>query len=113
MPNCEAERKWLAEVAADHPDLTIAQHEVWLDQDNRKLFTAAGRELGFTASSVPTTVIGERVWIGWTDSIAKDVAKAVDLMAAGKPVPPGVTAPLGPGRVRRARPSAARRTKSR
>ena len=96
-PNCKAERKWLAEVAADRPNLTITQYEVWSDKDNQTRFAAAGKELGFTASSVPTTVIGKRVWIGWTDAIAKDVAEAVELVAAGKPVPPGLYGTAGAG----------------
>ena len=94
---CEEERAWLADVAEQYPDLTITQYEVWFDQDNRALFTAVGQDLGFTASSVPTTVIGERVWIGWTDSIAQDVTAAVELVAAGRPVPPGVYGTPGAG----------------
>ncbi|WP_024285778.1 hypothetical protein [Cellulomonas sp. KRMCY2] len=96
-PRCETEREWLADVVADHPDLTVTQYEVWFDTDNRELFTAAGDELGFTASSVPTTIIGERVWIGWTDPIAEDVAEAIDLVTTGQTVPPGVYGTPGAG----------------
>ena len=96
-PNCAAEKRWLAKVAPDNPDLTITQHEVWFNKDNQKLFVAAGKKLGFTASSVPTTVIGQRVWIGWTDAIAADVAKTVELVAAGKPVPKGLYGTAGAG----------------
>ena len=96
-PNCAAEKKWLAKVAVDQPDLVITQYEVWFNEDNQKRFIAAGRKLGFTASSVPTTVIGQRVWIGWTDAIASDVAKTVELVAAGKPVPSGLYGTAGAG----------------
>jgi hypothetical protein len=96
-PNCENEREWLATVAKDHPDLTITQYEVWKDADNRALFVAAGKDLGFEASSVPTTVIGERVWIGWTTPIKEDVADAIDLVLAGKTPPPGVYGTPGAG----------------
>jgi hypothetical protein len=96
-PNCENEREWLATVAKDHPDLTITQYEVWKDADNRALFVAAGEDLGFTASSVPTTVIGERVWIGWTTPIREDVADAIDLVLAGKTPPAGVYGTPGAG----------------
>lgn len=96
-PNCAAEKKWLVKVAADNPDLTITQYEVWFNEDNQKRFVAAGKKLGFTASSVPTTVIGDRVWIGWTDSISADVAKTVELVAAGKPVPKGLYGTAGAG----------------
>ena len=96
-PKCEDEREWLAGKAGQNPDLTISQYEVWKDADNRALFTAAGNELGFTASAVPTTVIGGRVWIGWTDSIANDVTEALSLVAAGQKVPPGVYGTPGAG----------------
>jgi hypothetical protein len=96
-PNCENERAWLLTVQKDHPDLTITQYEVWKDTDNRALFVAAGTELGFTASSVPTTVIGKRVWIGWTTPIREDVSKAIDLVLAGETPPPGVYGTPGAG----------------
>jgi hypothetical protein len=96
-PNCENEREWLATVAKDHPDLTITQYEVWKDADNRALFVAAGEDLGFEASSVPTTVIGERVWIGWTGPIQEDVSDAIDLVLAGEAPPPGVYGTPGAG----------------
>ena len=96
-PNCAAEKKWLAKVAAANPELTITQYEVWSNEDNQKRFVAAGQKLGFTASAVPTTIIGERVWIGWTDAIAADVAKAIDQAAAGKPVPKGLYGTAGTG----------------
>ena len=84
-------------MAGQYPDLTISQYEVWKNDENRALFTAAGDELGFTASAVPTTVIGGRVWIGWTDSIAKDVSDALALVAAGQKVPPVVYGTPGAG----------------
>ena len=96
-PNCENERKWLATIEKKYPDLTITQYEVWKDSDNRELFVAAGDEFGFTASSVPTTIIGERVWIGWTDPIQKDVSDAIDLVRAGKSPPAGIYGTPGAG----------------
>lgn len=96
-PNCETEREWLSEVAPQFPDLRITEYEVWFDEDNRARFTEAAEELGFSASSVPTTVLGDRVWIGWTDPIAQDVADALDLLAAGQPVPGGVYGTPGAG----------------
>jgi hypothetical protein len=96
-PRCEDERAWLETVAAENPDLTIVQYEVWHDEENRALFVEAGEGLGFTASSVPTTIMSERVWIGWTGPIKEDIADAVDLVAAGKTPPPGVYGTPGAG----------------
>ncbi len=96
-PHCESARAWLATVAKDHPDLTVTEYEVWKNADNRALFVAAGEDLGFTASTVPTVVIDERVWIGWTTPIQEDVSDAIDLVLAGKTPPPGVYGTPGAG----------------
>jgi hypothetical protein len=77
-PHCEAERGWLEDAQGDYPDLTVAQYEVWYDAANRDLFVAEGERLGFEASGVPTTVVGERVWIGWSDPIRQEVIAAID-----------------------------------
>lgn len=96
-PNCEKEREWLETVAEEHPDLTITEYEVWKDADNRERFIEVGEDLGFTASSVPTTTIGDRVWIGWTTPIKNDIADAIELILAGKTPPPGVYGTPGAG----------------
>lgn len=63
----------------------------------RARFARTGQELGFEASSVPTTVLGERVWIGWTDAIGEDLTAAQDRAVAGDAVPPGVHGTPGAG----------------
>ena len=95
-PKCEAEREWLAELAQEYP-IILTEIEVWHDADNRELFVAAGEELGFDASAVPTTIIDRRVWIGYTDPIADDIMSAVGLASTGEPVPPGVYGSAGAG----------------
>lgn len=95
-PRCEAEREWLDDVAQDY-DLDRNEYEVWHDDDNRELFERTADDLGFEAGAVPTTIIGERVWIGYTDSIGEDIADAVQLASRGEPVPPGVYGQAGTG----------------
>jgi hypothetical protein len=90
-PHCESERGWLEEVQVDYPDLTIAQYEVWNDATNRDLFVAEGERLGFEASGVPTTVVGERVWIGWSEPIKREVAAAIDQVLQQDQPTPGVS----------------------
>lgn len=95
-PKCEAEREWLGDVAQDY-DLDRTEYEVWHDGDNRELFQRTADDLGFEAGAVPTTIIGERVWIGYTDSIGEDIADAIQLASRGEPVPPGVYGQAGTG----------------
>ncbi|MCB2412340.1 hypothetical protein LGT39_05695 [Demequina sp. TTPB684] len=96
-PNCEKEREWLDEVKDQYPDLKIAQYEVWNDADNRDLFAAEAERLDFTAGSVPTTIVGERVWIGWTDQIRQDMAGAIDQVSRGEEPRAGVYGTAGAG----------------
>lgn len=96
-PKCREQTEWLAEVEGGYPGLSVVEHEVWNDAANRALFVRTGEELGFEASAVPTTVLGERVWIGWTDEIAEDLAAALDDATAGRPVPAGVYGTPGAG----------------
>lgn len=96
-PNCEAEREWLEQVQAQYPELRVAQYEVWNDAANRELFVAQGVRLGFDASSVPTAIVGERVWIGWSDQIRQDMAAAIDQVSRGKWPQAGVYGTPGAG----------------
>ncbi|EYR62325.1 hypothetical protein N866_09630 [Actinotalea ferrariae CF5-4] len=96
-PKCAEQSAWLAEQAPRFPGLVVVEHEVWADAQGRALFVRTGEELGFEASSVPTTVLGERVWIGWTDAIAEDLAAALDRAVAGRSVQPGVYGTPGAG----------------
>ncbi|PKQ25562.1 MAG: hypothetical protein CVT64_09075 [Actinobacteria bacterium HGW-Actinobacteria-4] len=89
-PNCALTSAYLDTVAADYPELTIGTYEVWNDPANRDLFKATGAALDFDASSVPTLVIGERVWIGWTNRVEADVAGAIELISQGGTPRPGV-----------------------
>jgi cytochrome c biogenesis protein CcdA/glutaredoxin len=84
-PHCAAERAWLAELVQAHPDLRISEHEVWHDAANRELLAQQAERLGFEVSGVPVTIVGERVWIGFSDAVAAEIEAAVvaTLAAAG------------------------------
>ncbi|WP_297082804.1 hypothetical protein [uncultured Demequina sp.] len=96
-PNCAAQKEWLATAQAQYPDLDIVQYEVWNDAANQELFAAEGERLGFAAGSVPTTIMGERVWIGWTDQIEQDMAGAIATVEAGGELRAGVFGTEGAG----------------
>lgn len=96
-PNCAKQEVWLEEVEQQYPDLKIVRYEVWNDAANRELFVTAGEHRSFEAGSVPTTVIGERVWIGWTGSIEQDMGGALALLARGELPAPGVFGTQGAG----------------
>jgi len=82
-PHCAAEREFLTGLAERHPDLAIEQYEVWFDEANRAKLDETAERLGFEATGVPVTVIGERVWIGFDDAKAEAIEKTVEAALAG------------------------------
>lgn len=83
-PHCAAEKEWLGTIADDYPRLTVTQYEVWYDDGNRQLFIETAEEMGFEPSGVPTTIVGEQVWVGFSDSIALQIRAVLDAATAGQ-----------------------------
>ncbi len=77
-PHCAAEKEWLAEYGAEHPELTFTLYEVWYDEANQQLLLDTAEAFGFEVSGVPTTIVGDQVWIGWADSIQDQVEYALE-----------------------------------
>lgn len=64
-PHCAAEKAALAELAQEFPELQIQDYEVWYDAANRARFVARADAAGIEAGAVPTTFLGDRVWVGF------------------------------------------------
>ena len=86
-PHCHAEREFLDDLGERWPELEILQYEVWDDADNLALFRQRAAAAGFEARAVPTTFLGERVWVGWSPSVAEEIEAVVEAMFSGTPVP--------------------------
>lgn len=81
-------RPFLEDLKDSDPGLTIAEYEVWYDEENRALLAEYERELGFTAQGVPVTIVADQVWIGFSASIAAQIEAALPTAeaATGGPV---------------------------
>lgn len=96
-PRCEAERQFLTELRRQYPQLVVEQFEVWKDAANRTRFEQVARQHGVDASAVPTTIVRDRVWIGFTDPIRDDLRRTVEAALRGQPVPKGLYGRSGDG----------------
>jgi glutaredoxin len=92
-PHCAAERDWLGQLAAAHPDLRIELYEVWNDEANRALLAERAKGLGFEASGVPVTIVGDLVWVGFSQPIAAEIEVAVAAALAASASAPATPAP--------------------
>lgn len=77
-PHCEAEREFLDDLSSAYPDLEIELHEVWYDLDGRAEFVAAMAAIGEEPQAVPTTLFAGRVWVGFDDSVSRQIEGLVD-----------------------------------
>jgi cytochrome c biogenesis protein CcdA len=69
-------------------DVEIHRYEVWHDAGNRALFQQLAAAYGEEASGVPTTFIGERVWIGFDESAASQMRAAIAACEGGACIDP-------------------------
>jgi cytochrome c biogenesis protein CcdA len=86
-PHCEAEWEFLTGLTADFPDLEVISYEVWNSEANRQIFLALMAERGEEPSGVPTTLFGERMWVGFSDSVARDIGASVEAAFGGDEAP--------------------------
>ena len=77
-PFCQQMEAYLRDLeAAYSPPLDVVKHEVSRDPGARERWEAELLARGYQPSGVPTTIIGDRVWIGFDDRVAVEVTQAV------------------------------------
>lgn len=81
-PHCAAEKPFLENLTRRYPVVEVRAFEVWNSPENRDLFYKVAASLGFEPRAVPTTIIGERYWVGYNDQIGREIEAAVTACAA-------------------------------
>lgn len=64
-PHCEREIKFLKELQHELPETELQFFEISAESDGRRLFLEVVRQLGISEPSVPLTIIGNHVWMGY------------------------------------------------
>jgi glutaredoxin len=86
-PYCAQAEAFLDELERDHPDgLVVERHRVTGDPDARARWQALLAERGHDARAFPTVVLGEQVWVGFDQRVARQVEAAVRAALLGEPV---------------------------
>jgi hypothetical protein len=80
-PHC-ARQKIELDAWEERYDVDIHRYEVWHDVANRTLFQQLATAYGTEASGVPTTFIGDRVWVGFDEPTAQQMRAAVEVCQA-------------------------------
>jgi cytochrome c biogenesis protein CcdA len=77
-PYCAQELEFLVELQDRTPQVEILAYEVWENEANRAYFRSMADAAGIDAGSVPTTFIGDLVWVGFDSVVADQITAAVD-----------------------------------
>jgi thiol-disulfide isomerase/thioredoxin len=79
-PYCAQELEFLVELQDRTPQVEILAYEVWENEANRAYFRSMADTAGIDAGSVPTTFIGDLVWVGFDSVVADQITAAVDAL---------------------------------
>lgn len=78
-PFCAQMEAWFEDVEPIYgANLDVVKHEVSRDDDARARWEAELAARGRTPEGVPTTIIDDRVWVGFSDGIAAEIRAEID-----------------------------------
>jgi len=76
-PHCAAAKPFLNELTQRYANTELRAYEVWYVPENQDLFQKMTAAYGFKPSGVPTILIGNQYWEGYSDQIGKEIEAAV------------------------------------
>jgi glutaredoxin len=72
-PYCAQALAYLHSLADEDPRIVIHDFEVYQNLENREIFIAFAAKHGYEPQYVPNTFIGDRYWIGFSDTIQAEM----------------------------------------
>ncbi|MBK9124435.1 MAG: hypothetical protein IPM16_15135 [Chloroflexi bacterium] len=72
-PHCASEKMFLAQLTESFPQVVVYDYEVWYDAENRALMEQFATAFGFEPSGVPATFMADRYWVGYAESVGRQI----------------------------------------
>jgi thiol-disulfide isomerase/thioredoxin len=76
-PHCREEKPFLENLQRKFPRLEIIIYDVWKEKESLGLMVALSKAAGYEMVSTPTTILEDRVWIGFNPGIATEIEAGV------------------------------------
>lgn len=76
-PYCRAEMEFLTVLKERYPQIAVRDYEIYYNEENRLYLRQMLAEHGKEPGGVPTTFIGDRYWVGFSDAVAYQIEAAV------------------------------------
>ncbi|MFW2334671.1 hypothetical protein [Ilumatobacter sp.] len=83
-PHCASMLGFLDELVERIDGLVVTEYEVWHDPANQQIFIDTLASLGEEPQAVPTVVLGEQVYVGYSQAMARQIESAVNSVLAGE-----------------------------
>ena len=83
-PHCADEKEFLSSIEDKYSNLEIIKYEVWYNAENANLLSQVQNKLHINRNGVPTTVIGEDFFIGYTESIGMKIERAIEFYSSNE-----------------------------
>jgi cytochrome c biogenesis protein CcdA/thiol-disulfide isomerase/thioredoxin len=77
-PHCAKAKPVLEGLATQYPSVKLYEFEIYYNEDNQKLFSDMGAVYGIEPRYVPTILIGDMVWEGYTDEFSQEITSFVE-----------------------------------
>ena len=77
-PHCAKAKPVLEDLAKNHPTVKLYEFEIYNSQANQELFAQFGEVYEFTPRYVPTILIGEKMWEGYSDEFTQEITAVVE-----------------------------------
>ena len=86
-PHCAAEKAFLENLKGVYPELEIQMFEIYNNEANRDLFKAMSEAFGQEAQAVPTTILADNYWVGFSAAVAENIQAHVEYCLEYKDCP--------------------------
>lgn len=83
-PHCKAEFGFLEALKEEYPDIEVKAYEVSKNPDNATVFKEFMTKLGVKQLGVPATIIGNSVYVGFSEDTADGIEQQIRMIRNGK-----------------------------
>ncbi|HOI18614.1 MAG TPA: hypothetical protein PLX15_02010 [Candidatus Woesearchaeota archaeon] len=78
-PHCIDQKPFMDELKAKYGEkINIHSYETWNNPENAKIFQEIAKAYDTSARGVPTTFIGDKFWVGFSNSMKTDFVSKID-----------------------------------
>lgn len=77
-PACAYQKPYMEKLAKDYPEIKVESYEIYRDEGNRALFYEKIERYDVSRAAVPTTFIGEKYWIGFSEQRLDEMKQEIE-----------------------------------